>query len=662
MTPSRPCKPAHLRACWRLLLVVWLACLAGTATALTLGQESILSALGDPVEVEIDVLQWDDIDLSRVQIALASTAEYESFGLSRLPVLEALDFNLVGPNTRGEVKLLVSTREPVSEPYVELLLQLRWPGGSLLREYVLLFDLPQQRAVDSRRSAAVPAADPAADPAAPADDAGSVTPPAAAEVAPAPAAAIVVAEAVPEPAPGRVSDPQPDPQPQPQPQSRPQPEPRPAAAPVVVTRAAADDAAVVAPADAAAEPAPEPRNQGAIVVDSTAPQVQTAPPASGRRVYQVREGDGLWSIAQQFQPAGAGENIYQMLLSLHDLNRAAFINGNISLLKANALLQIPDADDIAAIAADSAESLFEQRWDEGTTRLQTALRGDPLPAFSDLYASERIEDGPQAAQEAREPGEESGRLAAPQPGALLLPADTPVVVPLAEGAAGQGDLLLDEPVLQPVPQTSAAAALPQAAAAEGGQPAAAAATVNPYLERIDGSTRDLLALLQNRSLQIARLEEQLVEMRQRMRDAQQITARLNQALEQAVLRQDAGRQAAGSTTTLLGSVALVLLLALLVALVMLLKLTAQLRSQRKAWDAEAALADGPDDIPAAVARPFPLRPASHESPPADGILVEEEEGMSARDDDEDLQQELLEIIGPATRHVSDGHDHTKNGA
>jgi pilus assembly protein FimV len=143
MTSFRQCSTAHLPLRWRALVVLCFCCLASPVFAVTLGQEAILSVLGDPIEVEIDVLQWDDIDLERVQITLASPAEYESFSLDWLPVLNQLDFNLVGPNSRGEVKVLVSTREPITEPYVELLLVMRWPGGSLLREYVLLFDLPQ---------------------------------------------------------------------------------------------------------------------------------------------------------------------------------------------------------------------------------------------------------------------------------------------------------------------------------------------------------------------------------------------------------------------------------------------------------------------------------------------------------------------------------------
>lgn len=635
MTSSRQCSTAHLPLRWRALVVLCFCCLASPAFAVTLGQETILSLLGDPIEVEIDVLQWDDIDLERVQITLASPAEYESFSLSWLPVLDELDFNLVGPNSRGEVKVLVSTREPMSEPYVELLLVMRWPGGSLLREYVLLFDLPQT--AGSNESVAGVTA-----PAQPGTFESDNAPPRVQRVD---TVATAGTEDIPEPEPELVPDP-PDVQ-------AAEPE---SAAPVFTPEP------VLAPD--ADDDVPRPRTQGAILVEATVPSAQPQPPLTGRRVYQVREGDGLWSIAQQFQPAGVGENIYQMLLSLHDLNRAAFINGNISLLKANALLQIPDADDIESIVAATAEERFEQRWDEGTVRLQTALRGDPLPEFSDLYAEGNIEAGPQAELESRTPGTETGRVT-PGGSRLLLPATTPVLVPVSGTpvAPDGGDVLLGEPGVQQisVASPSAPGTSPQAVAVVD-ESAPQGATINPYLERINSSTRELQALLQNRSVQIASLETQLVEMRQRMRDAQQVTARLNEALEQALAQREAQQGATGrNNTTVLGGVALVLLVAVLAAMVMLLKLTAQLRSQRQLLDEQD---DFPDPLDTALPLDAPRsegRRAAAFAGQETGIVVEEA-GMSASSDDEGLQQELLDIIGPAMEHDPDSQSHGRNPA
>lgn len=605
------CKTALTAVCRRTLPGLLLGMLPLPLYALSLGNEAVLSALGDPVEVEIDVLQWEDVDLERVQISLANPAEYDSFRLTRLPVLEQLDFNIVGPNSRGEVKVLVSTREPVSEPFVELLLVLRWPGGSLLREYVLLFDLPERNALVS--VAETEESQPIAEPEAPA------TPEVVqAEPVAEPIAEVLPSEPVAQPVRRLVTE-----------APQPAPETAPPALPVTELPQAEPDM----------EPAP--RDQGAIVVESAAPAA--APPPSGRRLYQVREGDGLWSIAQQFLPAGAGENIYQMLLSLHDLNRAAFINGNISLLKAGALLQIPDVADIAAVAPDSAEARFEERWDEGTRRFQTALRGEPLPAFSEQYDSERVEAGPEATREQRRPGEESGRVQ-PAPGGLLSPATTPVLMASEEAQdipAPAVQITSTETLALPVPGVSASAG-------EASSPAAARST-NTWLERVDGTARDLQQLLQSRQLQIAELEQQLVEMRQRMREAQALTARVNLALEEALARQRA-QQAQTGQATLLGSLILLLALGLIAAMVMLLKLTAQLRSRQRE--------SGMDSGGPAAARvgEAPPAPTTHAPGTAQGygMVVEElreptltsEAADAAVQEHDAAQQELLELIAP----------------
>ena len=125
-----------------LLLIALLPAWIVSVQAQSLGDETILSRLGDPVEVEIEVRDWQNIELSVVQVASATPQQYEAFGLLYQPLLDTLSFNVVGPNLAGEVKILVSSREPANEPFLELLLVLRWSQGSSLREYVLLFDQP----------------------------------------------------------------------------------------------------------------------------------------------------------------------------------------------------------------------------------------------------------------------------------------------------------------------------------------------------------------------------------------------------------------------------------------------------------------------------------------------------------------------------------------
>jgi len=196
----------------------------------------------------------------------------------------------------------------------------------------------------------------------------------------------------------------------------------------------------------------------------------------------------------------------------------------------------------------------------------------------------------------------------------------------------------------------------------------ATATYNPYLERGNDSARQLQTLLQARSLQIAQLEKQVVEMRIRMRDAQEVAATLNVTLAQLLVTRTQRDQAYSRNTTLVGSLALVMLLALLLAIVMILKLTAQLRSQHKLLSADATLAADMDawmDNPQQRTEPVFATDGQRDSAPvaaASGIQVREFSGSetlarSEAESDEILQQELLEII--ATGQQADEPDDDK---
>lgn len=528
-----------LRAWSRLaLLALSLVCAVPRAQAVSLGDELILSLLGDPVEVEIEVLQWEDMDLERVQISAATREEYEVFDLTWLPVLEDLDFNLVGPDLNGKVRVLISSRTPLDEPFLELLLVLRWPGGSLRREYVLLFDPPGR----SLSATTAP-----------------VTAPVVTE--PAPVAIAPQLPAAPEPAP--VSAPEPvatapepvTPAPAPEPVTPP-PAPVPLAEAVVeepVT--AAEDAGEI----------PDARTQLAIEVETLAPQPAAAPLDTSRRTYQVRGGDSLWNIARQFRPAGAGDNLYQMLLALHNLNRSSFVNNNISLLKANALLQLPTAADIAAIDPLTAEAEFDRRWEQGTERFAAVQRGEAIPLFAPPPEDVVLE-----VEEELPPGTEAPPVAADD-ASLIMVAETNVPQPLQltdalETAPDAPAAIAPEPLVAE-PPAPAVASVPAPDAA--GAPA------------LDQQVTQSTIRVVSREAFAAELEAELAAMRSRREAAEALAAQLQASLEQAQAERASEGSLFGRENLLLAGISAALLGALLAAGVFTLKVAGDLRVARR---------------------------------------------------------------------------------
>ncbi|WP_101759540.1 FimV family protein [Oceanicoccus sp. KOV_DT_Chl] len=114
---------------------------AGLVNALGMGDFSLNSALNQPLNAEIRLLNTEDLDPSQVKVKLASNSDFANAGVSREFFLTNLKFKVVMDGKGGGV-IKVFTREPVLEPYLNFLIEAHWPSGRLMREYTVLLDLP----------------------------------------------------------------------------------------------------------------------------------------------------------------------------------------------------------------------------------------------------------------------------------------------------------------------------------------------------------------------------------------------------------------------------------------------------------------------------------------------------------------------------------------
>ncbi len=161
---------------------------SGMAHALGLGDIHLRSALNQPLDAEIELLEVRDLGPAEVIPKLASPEEFSKAGVDRQYFLTGLKFTpVVKPNGKSVIRVTSST--PVQEPYLNFLVEVLWPNGRLLREYTVLLDpplySPQTAAAVPRAPMAVPA--PAVRPSATAAPRPAAAP--ARSAAPAPAAA-----------------------------------------------------------------------------------------------------------------------------------------------------------------------------------------------------------------------------------------------------------------------------------------------------------------------------------------------------------------------------------------------------------------------------------------------------------------------------------------
>lgn len=315
------------------------------AHAAGLGKLSVLSALGRPLNAEIEVLSVPRGDVESLSARVASNEAFRQAGIEFNPALLSIRMTVERRGDGAIIKL--SSTQPISEPFLDVLIELQWASGRLVREYTFLLDPPgytgPQVIAASPAARAGEAPSPAIELAAPAEG-----------QAPAPAAvggpAIVLS-----PAPTREAARAAEPS---------------AGSPAVELAPAPAEAAVGQPSEPAAIPvAPEikleerPLKQeeppAPAQMETKAPEAAPLQPAqeeaTGEQTYKVEKGDTLSEIAQRhFVP---GVTLNQMLIALYRENEDAFIRNNVNLVREGRILTIPRREAIAAVDPDEARQL-----------------------------------------------------------------------------------------------------------------------------------------------------------------------------------------------------------------------------------------------------------------------------------------------------------------
>ena len=286
---------ARLHAVAAAVLLCTSLSVTGEAHALALGRIVVQSALGEPLRAEIDVPEITTEEAASLRVGVAPVDAFRAAGMEINPALGELQVSLQR-RPDGRQYLRLTSPRPVSEPFMDMILEANWASGRIMRDYTLLFDPP-----NLRQAAAAPLA--------PGVSAPVATP------APAPAAVQAPARPVPPPV------------------------------------------ASTAPAPRAEAPAPRPPRP--VQPPRPAPERAAAPaPAAteGGQQQRVRAGETASRIASRNLPANV--SLDQMLVAMLRSNPDAFIGGNINRIKAGSVLDMPGQSQANAIPAEEARQVI----------------------------------------------------------------------------------------------------------------------------------------------------------------------------------------------------------------------------------------------------------------------------------------------------------------
>lgn len=121
------------------LLVAALVLGPSIASAVGLGKLTVKSLLGQPLNAEIDLVSAPQEELSTLSAQLASLEAYRRSDLQYNAVLTGLRVQIAKRADGQSYVKLISDRT-VNDPFVNLLVELKWAAGGLIREYTAFID------------------------------------------------------------------------------------------------------------------------------------------------------------------------------------------------------------------------------------------------------------------------------------------------------------------------------------------------------------------------------------------------------------------------------------------------------------------------------------------------------------------------------------------
>ena len=282
------------------------------AWGLGLGEITVESYLNQPLRATIRINSATEAEIEGLQVKLADAAAFERLGMDVHDYLLGVSFEVV---REGTPKILVKGKEIAREPFLSFVVDARWVGGRLQREYTVLLDPPDIAA--ARQPAPTVKEGPSPE----------STPPRAA------------------------------PAPQPQPA---QPEP-----------ARESEPPVAAPRQETAAPR--------AATPTAEPSVPRPTQVSPTRSYgPVAPKETLWSIATKLRPDPAQVTMNQMLVALYDHNPEAFADG-IGSLQRGSVLKVPSLEQILAVDAQTAKRRVDAQRGTPPPRRVAASKPTPKP-------------------------------------------------------------------------------------------------------------------------------------------------------------------------------------------------------------------------------------------------------------------------------------------
>lgn len=123
----------------RLIVIACMLLLSIAAEAASLGRLTVISDLDQPLIAEIDLLGVNASELSSYSAQLASEQAYHIQGIEKTPPQNSIRVEVIRKFDNTPVLKLTSS-QALHNSAMNILIQLDWPNGRIMREYALLLE------------------------------------------------------------------------------------------------------------------------------------------------------------------------------------------------------------------------------------------------------------------------------------------------------------------------------------------------------------------------------------------------------------------------------------------------------------------------------------------------------------------------------------------
>ena len=125
----------------RISIALCMALVPMSVFAAGLGKLNVMSGLGEPLKADIELISVTPEELNSITAGIASEEAYTTQGIEKPASHNSIKVS-IAKNAAGAPVLKLNSSQVISDPFLDMLIQVDWASGRLLREYTVLLDPP----------------------------------------------------------------------------------------------------------------------------------------------------------------------------------------------------------------------------------------------------------------------------------------------------------------------------------------------------------------------------------------------------------------------------------------------------------------------------------------------------------------------------------------